>query len=119
MKIKSNYYFVLGLILSFITVKAQTLSLDEVLTNIKTNNPQLKMYDADIQSMDAAAKGAKSWMAPQVSTGFFMTPYNTKMWKADEMNPGMGNYMIGVQQMIPNSSKLKADFNYKIGRAHV
>jgi hypothetical protein len=25
----------------------------------KTNNPQLKMYDADIQSMDAAAKGAK------------------------------------------------------------
>jgi hypothetical protein len=34
------------------------------------------MYDADIQSMDAAAKGARSWMAPQVSTGLFMTPYN-------------------------------------------
>jgi hypothetical protein len=33
--------------------------LDAVLTTIKTNNPQLKMYDADIQSMDAAAKGAK------------------------------------------------------------
>lgn len=112
MKIKSKYYFVLGLILSCITVKAQTLSLDEVLTNVKTNNPQLKMYDADIQSMDAAAKGAKSWMAPQVSTGFFMTPYNTKMWKADEMNPGMGNLMLGVTQMIPNASKLKADFNY-------
>jgi hypothetical protein len=31
------------------------------------------MYDADIQSMDAA-KGARSWMAPQVSTGLFMTP---------------------------------------------
>jgi outer membrane protein TolC len=94
------------------TIKAQTLSLEEVLTNIKTNNPQLKMYDADIQSMDAAAKGAKSWMAPQVSSGFFMTPYNTKMWKADEMNPGMGNFMLGVTQMIPNSSKLKADSNY-------
>jgi hypothetical protein len=40
--------------------------LDAVLTTIKTNNPQLKMYDADIQSMDAAAKGAKSWMAPQI-----------------------------------------------------
>ena len=112
MKIKSKYYFVLGLILSCITVKAQTLSLEEVLTNIKTNNPQLKMYDADIQSMDAAAKGAKSWMAPQVSTGFFMTPYNTQMWKADDMNPGMGNYMIGVTQMIPNASRLKSDFNY-------
>ena len=111
MKIKSTY-FVLCLFLSFITIKAQTLSLAEVLTIIKTNNPQLKMYDADIQSMDAAAKGAKSWMAPQVSSGFFMTPYNSKMWKADEMNPGMGSFMLGVTQMIPNASKLKADSNY-------
>ncbi len=91
---------------------AQTLSLDAVLTNIRTNNPQLKMYDADIQSMDAAAKGAKSWMAPQVETGFFMAPYNTKMWKASEMSPGMGSYMVGVTQMIPNARKLKSDFNY-------
>lgn len=100
------------MLLSTANLVAQTLSLDNVLTNIKTNNPQLKMYDADIQSMDAAAKGAKSWMPPQVSTGFFMTPYNPKMWKADEMNPGMGNYMLGVTQMIPNASKLKADYNY-------
>lgn len=99
------------MLLSTANLVAQTLSLDAVLTNIKTNNPQLKMYDADIQSMDAAAKGAKSWMPPQVSTGFFMTPYNPKLWKPDEMGPGMGNYMIGVQQMIPNTSKLKADFN--------
>jgi outer membrane protein TolC len=99
------------LILSASNLAAQTLSLDNVLNTIKTNNPQLKMYDAEIQSMDAAAKGAKSWMPPQVETGFFMTPYNTKMWKANEMNPGMGNYMLGVTQMIPNASKLKADFN--------
>lgn len=99
------------LILSAVNLAGQTLSLDTVLSTIKTNNPQLKMYDADIQSMDAAAKGAKSWMPPQVETGFFMTPYNTKMWKADEMNPGMGNYMLGVTQMFPNSSKLKADSN--------
>ncbi len=107
-----KYYFVIScLILSFSNSVAQTLSLDEVLTTIKTNNPQLKMYDADIRSMDAAAKGAKSWMPPQVETGFFMTPYNTKLWKADEMGPGMGNYMLGVTQMIPNASRLKADFN--------
>jgi outer membrane protein TolC len=90
---------------------SQTLSLNEVLTTVKTNNPQLKMYDADIQSMDAAAKGATSWMPPQVSTGLFMTPYDTKLWKANEMSSGMGAYMIGVTQMIPNASKLKADFN--------
>ena len=110
--LKNKYYIVISfLILSFTIANAQIVSLDNILSTIKTDNPQLKMYDADIQSMDAAAKGAKSWMAPQVETGFFMTPYNTKMWKADEMNPGMGNYMLGVTQMIPNASKLKADFN--------
>jgi len=97
--------------LSATNLAAQTLSLDNVLSTIKTNNPQLKMYDADIQSMDAAAKGARSWMAPQIETGFFMTPYNTQMWKANEMNPGMGNYMLGVTQMIPNASKLNANEN--------
>ena len=111
--LKNNYYIAIScLLLSTANMVAQTLSLDTVLTNIETNNPQLKMYDADIQSMDAAAKGATSWMAPQVETGFFMAPYNTKMWKADEMSPGMGSYMVGVTQMIPNARKLKSDFNY-------
>jgi outer membrane protein TolC len=110
--LKNKFYIVLScLILSATNLAAQTLSLDNILSTIKTNNPQLKMYDADIQSMDAAAKGAKNWMPPQVETGFFMTPYKTQMWKADEMNPGMGNYMLGITQMIPNASKLKADFN--------
>ncbi len=107
-----KYLIISFLIINFTEAMAQTLSLDEVLTNVKTNNPQLKMYDADIQSMDAAAKGAKSWMPPQVNSGFFMTPYNTKLWKADEMNPGMGFYTLGITQMIPNPSKLKADFKY-------
>ena len=100
------------LFLSVANLLAQKIKLEEVLSNIKTDNPQLKMYDTDIQSMDAAAKGAKSWMPPQVTTGFFMTPYNTSMWKTNDMNSGMGNYMLGVQQMIPNQSKLKADYNY-------
>ncbi|ESU24536.1 heavy metal RND efflux outer membrane protein, CzcC family [Flavobacterium enshiense DK69] len=93
--------------------------MDEVLKKIETDNPQIKMYNADIQSMDAAAKGAKSWMPPQVETGFFMTPYNSKMWKADEMSPGMGSYMLGVTQMIPNYKKLNADFNYMTAMSSV
>jgi outer membrane protein TolC len=107
-----KFYIALScLVLSFANSKAQTLTLDNVLSTIKTNNPQLKMYDADIQSMDASAKGARSWMAPQVETGFFMTPYNANLWKANEMGPGMGNYMLGVTQMIPNASKLNANEN--------
>lgn len=111
--LKNKYYIVISfLILSFTIANAQIVSLDNILSTIKTDNPQLKMFDADIQSMDAAAKGAKSWMAPQVETGFFMTPYNTKMWKADEMSPGMGSYMIGVSQMIPNAKKQNAEYKY-------
>ncbi len=107
-----KYFVISCLILCAANGVAQTLSLEEVLVLVKENNPQLKMYDADIQSMNAAASGSKSWMAPQVSTGFFMTPYNSKLWKADEMGPGMGSYMLGITQMIPNASKLKADSNY-------
>ena len=100
-----KYYIIIScLLLNVNAAVAQTLSLDAILINVRTNNPQLKMYDADIQSMDAAAKGARSWMAPQVSTGLFMTPYN--------INPDMGSYMIGVTQMIPNASRLKADSDY-------
>jgi hypothetical protein len=50
------------------------------------------MYDADIQSMDAAAKGARSWMASEYRLVYDL--YN--------INPDMGSYMIGVTQMIPN-----------------
>ncbi|NRS87332.1 outer membrane protein TolC [Flavobacterium sp. 7E] len=107
-----KYILISCLILSSAFAKAQTMSLEQVLEQIKTNNPQLKMYDAEIQSMDASAKGARSWSAPQLSTGLFMTPYATSMWKADGMNPGMGAYMVGVTQMIPNASKLKADADY-------
>lgn len=91
---------------------AQTVSLDSILMKIKTNNPQLKMYETDILSMNTAANGAKSWMPPQVSSGFFMTPYNPQMWRANDINSGMGSYMLGLTQMIPNKSKLQAEFDY-------
>jgi outer membrane protein TolC len=79
--LKNKLYIAIScLILSATNLAAQTLSLDNVLSTIKTNNPQLKMYDADIQSMDAAAKGARSWMPPQVETGFFMTPGKQAKW---------------------------------------
>ncbi|MEI2823750.1 MAG: hypothetical protein V9F02_10030 [Chitinophagaceae bacterium] len=48
-------------------------------------------------------KGAKSWMPPEVSSGLWMVPYNPQLsgkkmiWVAT----GMGQYMIGGQQMLP------------------
>ena len=110
---KNKYLIALCFWMLHISIlKAQTLSLDELLDKIKKNHPQLKMFDTDIQSMDAAAEGAKSWMPPQVQAGFFMTPYNPTFWKSDGEFTGMGNFMIGSTQMIPNAKKQRAEYEY-------
>ena len=87
-------------------MQAQQMNLGSIVHEINSTHPSIKMYDADIRSMDEAAKGAKSWMPPEFSSGFWMVPYNTRLWKKGDMGEtGMGQYMIGGQQ--------------KIGRAHV
>jgi hypothetical protein len=49
--LKNKYYIVISfLILSFTIANAQIVSLDNILSTIKTDNPQLKMYDADTQN---------------------------------------------------------------------
>src|SRR5687767_8793301 len=95
-------------------VGQQRMGLNTLLDSIERNNPVSRMYEADIRSMDEAAKGARSWMPPEVGAGFFMTPYNTKRWKAMDngMDEGMGSFMISFQQMISNRGKLNADAAY-------
>lgn len=93
--------------------QAQVMNLDSILNNIQQANPVMKMYDYEVRSMDEAAKGARSWMPPEVNTGLWMVPYNTKLWKKDDMgNTGMGQYMIGAQQMFPNKKKQDAEAAY-------
>lgn len=92
---------------------SQTLQLNSILDSVQQSYPSLKMYDAQIQSLDAAAKGARTWMPPQLSTGLWMTPYNTKLWKADGAgNTGMGQYMISAEQMFPNKKYNDANEAY-------
>lgn len=90
----------------------QTMKLEAILDSICMAHPVMKMYDNEIRSMDEAAKGARSWMAPQVGAGQFMTPYNTSLWKKDGEMPGMGSVMFSVEQMIPNKRKLNAEEAY-------
>lgn len=93
--------------------KSQILKLDAVIDSIKSLHPVVKMYDNEIRSMDEAAKGAKSWMPPEFSSGFWMVPYNTNLWKKGDMGAtGMGQYMLGGQQMFPNKKKQNADAAY-------
>ena len=98
---------------SVATYAQQPYHIRQLLDSIQAANPIGKMYDADIRSMDEAAKGAKSWMPPEIGAGVFMTPYNTQKWKKmSDSEPGMGSVMVSLQQMIPNRRKLQADAAY-------
>lgn len=108
--IASCLYLIAGCL--FNRLNAQVLTIDSVLNAIEKNHPELKMYDAQINAYNTYAKGAKALEPPQVGAGFFMTPYNTSMWKPDAMSNGMGSFMISAQQMIINPQKLEANASY-------
>ena len=104
---------ILFAITSSFKLHAQTMQLDEIINTIQQQHPSVKMYDADIRSLDEAAKGAKSWMPPEISTGPWMLPYNPSYWKKGENGSfGIGQYWIGVQQTFPNKSKQDANAAY-------
>lgn len=112
--------FVLIVFLPVKFISAQTLKLDAIIDSITALHPVVKMYYNEIRSMDEAAKAAKSWMPPEISTGLWMVPYNTNLWKKDDMGgSGMGQYMIGGQQMFPNKKKQNADAAYMLAMSSV
>ena len=96
----------------FIAGSSQTKSLSDVLNEIQTGNPSLKVYDANIKSMDVTSKGARNWMPPEIGTGFWMTPYNPKFWKGDNSSFGMGQYMVSAMQTFPNKKRQDAEEKY-------
>lgn len=99
-----------------VTISARSqekLNLDTIFSTIANNNPELKMYDAQIRSLEEAAKGAKNWEAPKLSTGLWMAPYNPAMWsKQNDGSSGMGQYMISGEQMFPNRKMQNAEQKY-------
>ena len=97
-----------------------TLTLDSIFSGIAYNNPQLKMYDAQIRSQDAVAAGARNWEAPQLSTGFWMTPYDPNLWKKQSNGAtGIGQYMVSVEQMFPNGKKQETEEKYLLAMSSV
>jgi len=111
---KRKLFIILPFLLPTLDVHSQEkLNLDSVFAAIAINYPELKMYDAQIRSLDEAAKGAKNWEAPRLSTGLWMTPYNPGLWsKQSNGNTGMGQYMISGEQMFPNKRMQNAEQKY-------
>ena len=113
--------FLIFFVLSTYAGRSQeVLKLDSIFAAITLHYPALKGYDAEIRSLDEAAKGARSWDAPLLSTGLWMTPYDPNLWKKqDNGTTGMGQYMISVQQMFPNKKRQDADVQYMLGMSSV
>lgn len=111
---------IVGLILFVLFAKSQQpLTMEEVQTAIEKNHPTLKMLDAEARSMEEAAKGAYSWMPPELGAGFYQTPYDPGRWKVMNGNPGMGAFMISAQQMFPNHKKQEAEFEFMNAQSSV
>lgn len=96
----------------FQSASAQELKLEAIVDSVRSSHPVVRMYDSEIRSMDEAAKGARSWMPPQVGIGQFMTPYNVRLWRKDGDMLGMGSVMVSGEQMFPSKKKLDADEQY-------
>ena len=95
---------------------AQVISLDSVLSIIDRQNPMLQEYDNKVKALNAYTEGAKSWMAPMVGAGTFMTPYPNQMLM-DERDKG--SVMFSFEQNIPNPAKLNANKKYFASKASV
>ncbi|MBS1681481.1 MAG: TolC family protein [Bacteroidetes bacterium] len=111
--IKITVLFCFGLIA---VGHAQVVSLDSVLRAIDQHNPMLQEYDNKVKALNTYTEGAKSWMAPMVGVGTFMTPYPGQRVMDDR---DKGSFMVAVEQDIPNPAKLNANKNYFASRASV
>ena len=92
----------------------QRVSLDSILTVVKERNPMLRSYSARADAMNAYARGAKSWMAPEVGGGLWMLPYKTVTDERDK-----GQIMLSVQQKFTNPAKLRANQGYLESKAAI
>jgi len=106
-------FCLLGL-LGVVAARAQgPMGLDSIFSVIGHSNPALRSSDAAVRSLDEAAKGARSWEAPTVGTGFWMTPYDPSLWKRQANGTyGMGQYMVSAEQMLPNRRRQEAEEKY-------
>jgi len=101
-----------------LNVSAQVVTLDSVLSTINRQNPMLQEYDNKVKALNIYTEGAKSWMAPMVGAGTFMTPYSAPM-SAHGETTDRGMVMFSFEQDIPNPSRLNANKRYLESKASV
>lgn len=110
-----NTLLTIALLFCLFSIQAQDttyISLDKLLQQVETNYPSIIQYQYNIQSIQAKADGAKSWMPPTFSTGIMRFPYNVTMIKDKNDPMNQAGIAFSLEQMIPNQSKLNAKKSY-------
>jgi outer membrane protein TolC len=109
------------LLLGLGSARAQTaMGLDSIFSVISRSHPTLRSSDARVRSLDEAAKGARNWEPPAVSTGWWMTPYDPSLWKRQPGGAtGIGQYMVSAEQMFPNRRSQEEQEKYLGGLSAV
>lgn len=98
------------MLMAHLSSSAQALvTVDSVLKAIEINNPELKIYDAQVKQQDALVEGANAWKAPMLALGTNMTPYNNF---SRESKMRGGAFMIRGEQEILNRSKSQSEKDY-------
>ncbi len=109
--------FTLALMFINCVIFAQSiLSLDSIISIIKINNTELKVYQEDGKSQDALVSGASAWMAPTLGLGMFMTPYNNFSRPGNQQD---GSLMLVAEQKIANRSKIKTTEAYLKAQSNI
>lgn len=106
----------LFLFVNYAQAQVRILPLDSVLLLVDKQNLMLQEYDHKIKALNTYSEGAKSWMAPMIGAGTFMTPYPGQMVMEDR---DKGSVMVSVEQEIPNPAKLNANKKFLQSRASV
>ncbi len=110
-----NTLLTIALLFCLFSIQAQDttyISLDKLLQQVETNYPSIIQYQYNIQSIQAKADGAKSWMPPTFSTGIMRFPYIVTMIKDKNDPMNQAGIAFSLEQMIPNQSKLNAKKSY-------
>lgn len=106
------YIFIIGSLSSAHAQQPTIVSLDKVLDDIDKNFPSIVQYQSNIEMILARAQGANAWMAPTLSTGLMRFPYKDFSMLREEDPMNEAGISVAIEQMIPNSGKLKAKKTY-------
>ena len=105
-------FLVLITVSSLYSQDTTTLSLDYIVKRVEAEYPLVLQYDSRVKSLQSKVEGSSSWMPPTFSFGLNSFPYQLDMIKRKDDPMNWAALMFSVEQMIPNSSKLRAKGEY-------